>query len=101
MVVSCPRLPRVALSATALDSQLDAAARAFVGETRNAWIDHAKREVWLSAIFDFYTEEFLARAPSLVAYVNHYRAEQVPPDFKVHFLPYHWTVNHRKWAFVR
>src|SRR6266498_1059136 len=50
MVVSCPRLPRVAFSAAALDRQLDSAAREFIGNTRNVWVDHAKREVWLSAI---------------------------------------------------
>ena len=101
MVVSCPRLPRVAFSAAKLDAQLDTAARAFIGETRNVWPDPGKREVWLSAIFDFYTEDFLAHAPSLIAYVNRYRAEQIPADFNVRFLAYHWTVNHRKWAYVR
>ena len=101
MVVGCPRLPRVAFSAAALDGQLDTAARSFIGETRNVWIEQAKREVWLSAIFDFYAKDFLAHAPSLVAYVNRYRAAQIPSDFKVHFLEYHWTVNHRKWAYVR
>jgi len=101
MVVSCPRLPRVAFSAAALDGQLDTAARSFIGDTRNVWIEHAKREVWLSAIFDFYTEDFLAHAASLVAYVNRHRAAQIPADFSVRFLEYHWTVNHRKWAYVR
>ncbi len=101
MVVSCPRLPRVAFSAAALDRQLDSAAREFIGDTRNVWVDHAKREVWLSAIFEFYTQDFLAHAPDLVAYVNRYRAAQIPADFKVRFLGYHWTVNHRKWAFAR
>ena len=101
MVVSCPRLPRVAFSAAGLDGQLDTAARSFIGDSRNVWIEHAKREVWLSAIFDFYTADFLAHAPSLIAYVNRYRAVQVPADFKVRFLEYHWTVNHRKWAYVR
>src|SRR6516165_5585902 len=101
MVVSCPRLPRVAFSAAALDGRLDTAARSFIGDTRNVWIEHAKREVWLSAIFDFYTADFLARAPSLIAYVNRYRAAQIPADFNVRFLEYHWTVNHRKWAYVR
>ena len=24
-----------------------------------------------------------------------------PADFKVRFLEYHWTVNHRKWAYLR
>jgi hypothetical protein len=101
MVVSCPTLPRVAFSAAALEGQLDAAARTFIGENRNVWIDQAKREVWLSAIFDFYTQDFLAHAPSLLDYINHYRAAQVPTDFKVNFLEYRWTVNHRKWAYVR
>jgi Protein of unknown function, DUF547 len=101
MVVSCPRLPRMAFIGAKLDAQLDAAARAFIGETRNAWPDPRKSEVWLSAIFDFYTEDFTAHAPSLIAYVNRYRAEQIPTDFKVRFLEYHWTVNHRKWAYSR
>jgi hypothetical protein len=101
MVISCPRLSRVAFSAANLDAQLDEAARAFIGETRNVYLDPGKREVWLSAIFDFYTEDFLAHAPSLIAYVNHYRVEQIPADFKVRFLEYHWTVNHRKWAYSR
>jgi hypothetical protein len=101
MVVSCPRLPRDAFSAATLEGQLDAAARMFIGENRNVWIDHGKREVWLSAIFDFYTQDFLAHAPSLFDYINRYRAAQVPGDFKVYFLEYRWTVNHRKWAYVR
>jgi hypothetical protein len=42
----CPRLPRVAFSAAALEGQLDAAARTFIGENRNVWIDQAKREVF-------------------------------------------------------
>jgi Protein of unknown function, DUF547 len=101
MVVSCPRLPRVAFTAGELSGQLDTAARQFIGATRNVWIDHAKREVWLSAIFEFYTEDFLAHAPNLIAYLNRYRAAQIPADFKVHFLEYHWRVNHHKWAYVR
>ena len=101
MVVSCPRLPRVAFSAAGLEERLDTAARNFIGDSRNVWIEHAKREVWLSAIFDFYTEDFLAHAPSLIAYVNGYRATQIPADFNVRFLDYHRTVNHRKWAYVK
>jgi Protein of unknown function, DUF547 len=101
MVVSCPRLPRVAFSAPSLDAQLDTGARTFIGENRNVRIDHARREVSLSAIFDFYTPDFLAHAPSLIAYVNRYRPAPVPADFKVRFLGYDWTVNHRKWSFAR
>ena len=95
MVVSCPRLPRHAFAPDPLDSQLDAAARAFIGEDRNVHLDPARREVWLSAIFDFYTEDFLGKSPNLMGYVNRYRAAPIPEDFKVRFLEYDWTVNNR------
>jgi hypothetical protein len=78
MVVGCPRLPRAAFSADALDRELDAAAQLFIEEDRNVSVDPARHEVWLSAIFDFYTRDFLNRAPSLIAYVNRYRAEPIP-----------------------
>jgi hypothetical protein len=95
MVVGCPRLPRVAFSAEALDDQLDQATRTFLAEPRNVRTDPAKREVWLSAIFDFYTEDFLAHSPDLIVYVNRYRVEPIPADWKVRFMDYDWTVNDR------
>jgi hypothetical protein len=98
MVVSCPRLPPAAFNADALDRQLDVAARAFIAETRNVTVDRTERKVWLSSIFKFYTEDFLAHAPSLIAYLDRYRAETIPLDFKILFLDYDWSVNdsHRK-----
>lgn len=96
MVVGCPRLPQMAFTADKLEQQLDAAARTFVDENRNARIVRGKREIWLSAIFKFYTEDFLAHEPSLIAYVNRYRAETIPLDFEVKFQDYDWTVNDRK-----
>lgn len=96
MVVGCPRLPRGAFTADKLEKQLDVAARAFIGESRNVRIDWGKREVRLSAIFKFYSEDFLAHEPSLIAYVNQYRTDKIPPDFEIKFQDYDWTVNDRK-----
>ena len=93
MVVGCPRLPRVAFDSVTLESQLEAAARTFAGESRNVRMESSGREVWVSAIFDFYTKDFLEHAPSLIAYLNRYRSGPIPPDFKVRFFDYDWTVN--------
>jgi hypothetical protein len=82
MSVSCPRLPRAAFTAQRLDSQLDAAAREFVGDDRNVHVDREQRETRLSAIFKFYTKDFLVRSLSLAAYINRYRTEQLPPNTK-------------------
>ena len=58
-------------------------------------VDPVKREVWVAAIFDFYTKDFLARAPTLIDYVNRYRPDPIPPELKVRFFNYDWTVNDR------
>jgi hypothetical protein len=91
--VSCPRLPRRAYTGAGLDAELDRAARAFMVEDRNVRLDPAKRLAYLSAIFDFYTKDFLARAPSLIAYVNRYRDKPVPLDYRVRYFEYDWTIN--------
>ncbi|HLF12952.1 MAG TPA: DUF547 domain-containing protein [Gammaproteobacteria bacterium] len=93
MVVSCPRLPRHAFTPGEMDRQLDEATREFVADSRNVRVDPERRDVWLSAIFDFYTKDFLAAAKSLVDYVNRYRTEKVPDGFEVRFSDYDWTVN--------
>ncbi|AGK57132.1 hypothetical protein HYPDE_27263 [Hyphomicrobium denitrificans 1NES1] len=93
MSVSCPRLPRTAFTTDGLDRELDTAAREFMNEDRNVHVDLETHVVRLSAIFDFYTKDFLAKAPSLIAYVNRYRTVPVPVDFKVSFADYDWTIN--------
>jgi len=95
MVRSCPRLPQTAFSADELEAQLDAAAREFLNDSRNVRVDTAAREVWLSSIFDFYTEDFAAdgKRESLIEYVNRYRNERIDSDFAVKFIPYDWTLN--------
>ncbi|MGD9837787.1 MAG: DUF547 domain-containing protein [Afipia sp.] len=93
MSVSCPRLPQSAFTANALDEQLAAAAREFVAEKRNVDVDDARKELRISAIFKFYTKDFLAKAPSLSAYINQYRLSPVPTDYKIVFDDYNWSIN--------
>ncbi len=93
MSVSCPRLPRTPFTAAGLDRELDEAARRFFAEPRNVEVDEGRHIVRLSAILDFYTADFLRRAPNLVSYVNLYRSPPVPTGFRVEFLQYDWTIN--------
>jgi Protein of unknown function, DUF547 len=93
MSVSCPRLPREPFRAETLDAQLEREARFFFNESRNVRVDPHARRVYLSEILDFFTEDFLAHAPSLLDYVNRYRTAAVPSDYQVEFIPYDWTVH--------
>ena len=95
MVRDCPRLPREPFTATALDTQLDSAAREFFSRAKHLRIDHGKRTVWLSEILDFYTEDFVpsGRSVDLLTYVNRYVPAPIPADFRVRFIDYDWTIN--------
>ena len=62
MSVSCPRLLQSAFTASALDKQLDTVAREFVAEKRNVDVDDDRKELRVSAIFKFYTKDFLTKA---------------------------------------
>ena len=93
MVRSCPRLPREPFRPEALEAQLDAAAREFLGDARHVELDPEGRTVRFSSILDWYSEDFLAVAPSLIAYANRYRDDEIPEDWDVEFLDYDWTLN--------
>ncbi len=93
MAVSSPRLPHDPFTPAGLDVQLGTAARRFLAEPRNVQPDPARRVVRLSAVLSTYSEDFLRRAPSLLAYVNQYRADPVPDGYQVEFMPFDWTLN--------
>jgi len=93
MAIGCPKLPRAPFTAEPLEDQLEREARAFLNEERNLRIEPASRTVYLSEILDFYAEDFLMHARSLVTYVNRYRASPIPEEYEIRFIPYDWRVN--------
>ncbi|MBI3375399.1 MAG: DUF547 domain-containing protein [Betaproteobacteria bacterium] len=96
MVLSCPRLPRAAFTPEELNRQLDKEARQFFAETRNLQILPALKLARVSGILEFYSEDFLARATTLIAYINQHAPERIPENFAIEFLDYDWTVNDRR-----
>jgi hypothetical protein len=93
MARGCPRLPREPFTEAELDRQLDRQAREFFNETRNVELSPEKQTVRFSQILQFYTGDFLKKAPTLIAYANQYRDEKIPVDWKVDFIPYDWVLN--------
>lgn len=95
MARSCPRLPMTPFTGDDLDAQLDRESRRFFNEERNVAVDHERRLVRVSEILDFFTEDFLAKAPTLIDYINRYRETPIPGRYQVEFIDYDWTVNHQ------
>lgn len=96
---SCPVLRSGVYSPRQLDRQLDEGARRFVNDPTRNRFDREARIANLSRIFDWYEDDFLAHADSLLAYVARYvddpsvAAELASGDWTVEFLDYDWTLN--------
>ena len=96
MAVSCPRLPREPFLPATVNEQLERETKYFFDEPRNATVDTANKIVKTSEILKFFPEDFLLKAPSLIAFINQYRSDKlgkIPADFKVEYFSYDWAIN--------
>lgn len=96
MSVGCPRLPRTPFLADTLDQALQRESHLFFNDPRHVAVDHARRVARLSEILAFFPEDFLAKAPTLIDYVNRYRSDKIDPAYRVEFIPYDWTINRQR-----
>ena len=97
--VSCPLLPRTMFTAEGLNEELDREARSFFERPENLSVDDAQRTVFFNEILKFYTEDFVpGHAPTLIAYAQRYSRQTIPPDFRIAFRPYDWTIANSKRA---
>ena len=95
MVRDCPRLPREPFDGTKLEVQLQDLTVKFFGKAKYLRIDKTKREVRVSEILKFYTEDFVrsGKRRDLISYINRYTENALPSDYRVRFIPYDWTIN--------
>jgi len=97
---SCPALHSEAYRSSALDQQLDAAARAFLDDSsKNRW-DPASRTLYLSSIFKWFRGDFERDVRTLPAFVGRYLRQPDATDLekgkvRVVFLNYDWSLNGR------
>jgi hypothetical protein len=95
MVRDCPRLPQTPFIDVELEQQLQAVALEFFSKDIHLRIDNGNKEAFVSEILRFYTEDFVEsnKRQDLIQYINRYRPEAIPTDYKVRFIPYNWTIN--------
>jgi hypothetical protein len=91
----CPKLPRTAFTAAAVDQQLDAEARRFCNEPRNVRFDPAAKTVTLSMIFKWYKDDFGGADAAVLGFINKYRAadQQLPAGTQLKYVDYDWHLN--------
>lgn len=92
---SCPPLNPEPFRGEKLDAQLDNLATAFVNSPKGVDYQPAKKTAALSAIFDWYKDDFKSAGGPL-AFINKRRHEPVPNDAKITYQNYDWSLNEVK-----
>ena len=87
---SCPPLRNEPYTGARLDAQLDAQSKLFVNSENGVRLKGNAAE--LSAIFDWYKEDF-GGAGGVLKYINKHRGTPLPDGVKVSFQNYDWRLN--------
>lgn len=100
--IGCPTLQREAFVAEKLGAQLDAAVRQWVADPYHVALEAGSKKLRVNKIFDWFTDDFLGyekrqgvQQPSLVGWINRYRAadQQLPTDVKLEINDYDKRIN--------
>jgi hypothetical protein len=109
--LSCPELRNEPFVAARLEEQLESQAKEFMADATKFRIDRGKDTVYLSAIFEWFAEDFIGRYGSgdpegrrseetqaVINFVSRYVDEEdaaylASGDYRVKHLDYDWTLN--------
>lgn len=92
---SCPFLYDNAFYPDKLQEQLEFRAELIIDRPNYVHVIEKEKKVILNKIFDWYTDQFIDNAGSLINYVNKYRFYKVPKDYQIAFQEYDWSLNDR------
>jgi len=96
---SCPSLRREPYLAARLEAQLDDAMGRFVADRRKGVrVDHRRKVLWLSRIFEWFAEDFTERGDVqgyVAAYLRPVERGWLAhrPDIEVRYFEYDWALN--------
>ncbi len=91
----CPVIDNNAYTAQNLDAQLDARAKLALNSSYFIRVDSGKKSVDVSKIFEWYADDFKKGGKSVLAYINGFRQQDIPGNYKVGTYEYDWSLNSR------
>ena len=97
--MSCPRLSSRAYRPESLNSQLHDAAKRFINDPTRNRFDPERRIAFLSKIFEWYADDFVAAGGSLQRYLARFVSDAAVQDvlrkdeFEIRTVDYDWDLN--------
>ena len=92
--VGCPPIIDEAYKPSTLNAQLDQQTKLALNGSFLK-VNEKKKRVEASEIMKWYNEDFVRNGQSEIDFINIYRTEKIPTDYKLSFYPYNWTLNNQ------
>ncbi|TGV04128.1 DUF547 domain-containing protein [Flavivirga rizhaonensis] len=90
--LGCPPLINKAYLPSTLNAQMDVQTKkALNGDFLK--VNTKKKRVQVSQIMEWYKKDFTMKGKTEIDFINTYRTEKIPNNFKLSYFPYNWTVN--------
>jgi len=88
----CPPIIPQAYRPETLNQQLDRQTRKAINDPLFTKVNTDKKTVALSQIFRWYAKDFNSEK-NLINFLNQYRDQAIPKDYKTTYYPYDWSLN--------
>ena len=89
--IGCPPLINEAYLPSTLDSQLERQTKLALNNPQ--FIKLKKNKVEVSEILKWYKKDFVKKGQSEIDFINKYRKEKIPTNFKLGYYTYNWNLN--------
>lgn len=91
----CPPMKAGAFKPDKLDKQLREQAQKALSDPNFIRFNSEERIAEASQILNWYRNDFLEEANSLISYMNQYRKKALPSDTRLRFYDYDWSLNEK------
>lgn len=91
--IGCPKLMSEAYTPEKVQSQLNNQTKKAMNDAGFIRVDENGKSVAISQIFDWYKDDFVKDAGTVMNFINKFRTSPIPSDYKVTSYTYDWNLN--------
>ncbi len=91
--LGCPKIAPFAYRPDQLDAQLDEQTRLALNDPNFIRVDSEAGQAKISEIFTWYRSDFVSKEQDVRGFINQYRVEAIPDNFKIGSYTYDWMLN--------
>lgn len=89
----CPQIINEAYMPDKIQNQLNTQTKKALSDSNFIRVDASTKTVAISQIFEWYKDDFIKDAGTVINYINKFRTTPIPADYKVTTYEYDWKLN--------